>query len=262
MAYTKPCPSCGDILTYPEKYLYNRSIRENRKCRSCASKQVNEPRRIKSFTRRCPSCNILLEYSVYHTWWWANKYNQVCRTCGHIGKRLSEKTKQKISLATQKEKNPMYGYHHTEVVKSFISNRNKGNKSKSGQVCDADTKMNMRTAAIKRIKIQGTSRSYNPLACDFMDSMKSYNFIHARNSGDEYRYRGYFADGYDEIKNIWFEYDEPYHFTKDGTLKHKDVNRMIEILTYLGCRFIRYNEREKLLTEHFMDGSQKILDTF
>jgi hypothetical protein len=260
MVYTKPCPICKDILIYPYKYLYNRSIRENRHCRSCAAKLVNKPRKIKSFSRRCPSCNGLLEYSVYHTWWWANKHNQVCRMCGHAGKILTEKTKQKISLATQGEKNPMYGHHHTEVVKCFISNNNKGNKSKSGQICDINAKMNMRSAAIKRIKIQGTSRSYNPVACDYMDKITSFSFIHARNSKDEYEFRGYFADGYDKNKNIWFEYDESYHYKKDGILKNKDINRMYEIIQYLGCRFIRYNEHTKLLTEYFHGGIQKTLD--
>lgn len=241
---------CENILEYPEKYLYNRSIKENRCCRSCAGKQANEWKRIKSFTRNCPVCNKILEYSVYYTWWWANKHKQCCRTCSHTGKHLSIFTKEKISLSTSGIRNPMYGKHHTDEIKNFISINNRKNKSKTGQVCNADTKMNMRKSAIKRIQIQGTSRSYNPLACEFMDNMKKYNFIHAKNNGDEYQFRGYFADGYDKEKNVWFEYDEPRHYI-NGILKQKDIDRMNEIMKHLHCKFLRYNAREKFLTEYF-----------
>lgn len=251
MAYTKQCPDCGNPMEYSAKYLYNRSVRKNSSCRSCSSKRNNDGRRITLFTRRCPQCKTELEYSVYHTWWWANKCNQVCRVCAHTGKPLSTRTKEKISSETIGSKNPMYGRHHTSAVKTFISQNNRGNKSKSGQTCDEDAKMNMRNAAIKRIQIQGTSRSYNPNACIFMDTMKpNYNFVHAANSGDEFQFRGYFADGYDKHKNIWFEYDEPYHYKNNGTLRRKDVARMNEIIRHLGCKFIRYDEAHKLLREY------------
>lgn len=181
-------------------------------------------------------------------------------TCAHTGKKLSDVTKQKISLATCGNKNPMYGHKHTKNVKQFISLNNRGNKSKTGQLCSENVKMNMRNSAIARIKIQGTSRSYNPIACIYMDTLiPKLNLIHAKNSPDEYKFRGYFADGYDVKNNIWFEYDEPHHFKKDGTLKDKDVNRMNEIIKYLSCRFFRYDERNKILAEHFQDGTLKIM---
>jgi hypothetical protein len=40
------------------------------------------------------------------------------------GKKLSEETRKKISLATKGSNNPMYGKHHTERVKQFISKLN------------------------------------------------------------------------------------------------------------------------------------------
>jgi hypothetical protein len=209
--------------------------------------------------RKCSGCDIDLEYSSYHSWWWANRHNQVCRGCAHTGKILTDETKRKISLVVSGKGNPMYGHHHTKKVKQFISLNNKGNRSKSGQICDADTKMNMRKAAIKRIKIQGTSRSYNPVACDFMDAIKKYKFLHARNSSDEYQFRGYFADGYDKNRNIWFEYDEPHHY-RNGLLKKKDFFRMREVIDNLHCRFLRYNEQKKVMIEYFSDENEKPLD--
>src|SRR5215218_10211914 len=41
-----------------------------------------------------------------------------------LGKKLSEKTRKKISEALKGENNPMYGKHHNEEVKQFISKLN------------------------------------------------------------------------------------------------------------------------------------------
>ena len=71
---------------------------------------------------------------------------------------------------------------------------------------------------------------------------------HATNVGEFY-YRGYFADGYDADKNIWFEYDEKHHYYKNGNLKQKDIDRMNTIIHHLHCKFFRYNEKANLLYE-------------
>ena len=59
----------------------------------------------------------------------------------------------------------------------------------------------------------------------------------------------YYPDGYDKEKNIVFEYDESHHYYKDGSLKCKDIKRQIEIIKYINCKFIRYNERDDKLYE-------------
>lgn len=46
----------------------------------------------------------------------------------NIGKKLSEEHKKKISEGIKGEKNPMYGKHHTNEVKQFISKLNTGRK--------------------------------------------------------------------------------------------------------------------------------------
>jgi len=142
--------------------------------------------------------------------------------------------------------NPMYGRHHTEEVKQFISNLNKGNKSKTGQKTSDISKRKMREAVVRRVKKYGIhSRNFNPVACKFMDSLKpTYNFQHALNGG-EFCSSGYFADGYDKQKNVWFEYDEPKHYDINGNLKKKDLDRMDILKENLKCEILRYNEKQK-----------------
>lgn len=258
MVYERKCPDCQTNISYSEKYLYHRAVRENRRCKSCGAKKANAGRRITSFERDCPKCNKQLIYKSYHAWWWSDTNNLLCRSCAKLGKKMPEGFSQKISNIVSGSGNPMYGKSHDDVTRRIISENNKGNKSKTGQMCNENCKMNMRNAAIIRIQIQGTTRSYNPMACHYMDFiMKSkYDFIHAKNSISEYKFRGYFADGYDKSKNVWFEYDEPHHYKLDGTLKNKDLYRMIEIIKHLGCKFLRYDERNDVLKEYCLTSDK------
>lgn len=263
MVYERECPGCQMIIKYSEKYLYNRAVRENRHCKSCGSKKAQDWKRINSFERLCPKCNKKLIYKSYHAWWYSKTNNLLCRSCVKLGKKMPGGFSEKISKIVSGSGNPMHGNNHTIQTKTTISIKNRGNKSKTGQICDENTKMNMRNSAIARIKIQGTSRSYNPAACDYMDiNMKPlYDFIHAKNNKSEFMFRGYFADGYDKTKNVWFEYDEPHHYKLDGSLKNRDLYRMMEILKHLGGRFLRYDERNKVLREYYLtsDGYDVIV---
>ena len=94
----------------------------------------------------------------------------------------------------------------------------------------------------------------NPTACKFIDTWgisNGYSFQHGMNGGEKYiAHVGAFVDGYDEKKNVVFEYDEPHHFDKDGNLKKKDVNRMFDLMRELKCHVIRYNEKSQEITEY------------
>ena len=92
-------------------------------------------------------------------------------------------------------------------------------------------------------------------ACDYLDKLSlkmGWNLQHAKNGG-EVRLCGYLVDGYDKKLNIVVEYDEPFHYTSDGNLKQKDVDRMNRIIHNVGCIFYRYNERTKQLSEYKAD---------
>ncbi|NBU04207.1 MAG: DUF559 domain-containing protein [Bacteroidetes bacterium] len=96
-----------------------------------------------------------------------------------------------------------------------------------------------------------TWANYNPTACMYFDTLNQNNnwkLQHALNGG-EVRILNYFVDSYDKQNNIVVEYDESSHYDKLGNLKQKDVLRQQRIITHLGCKFFRYNERTKELYE-------------
>ena len=84
--------------------------------------------------------------------------------------------------------------------------------------------------------------SYNKKACEIFDEISKENNItiqHAMNGGEYYiKELGYWLDGYDELNNTVYEYDEKHHFIK-GVLKEKDIIRQNEIEKHLNCKFIR-----------------------
>ena len=83
--------------------------------------------------------------------------------------------------------------------------------------------------------------NYNPTAClrfDIISGELDIFIQHAENIG-EFRVHGYWVDGYDKEHNTVYEWDEPHHFNKDGSLKERDIYRQKEITEFLGCEFIR-----------------------
>lgn len=248
MTYQRNCPNCNKDIFYKLKGDYNRAVKENRKCKICGYK-TRPSKKITNFSRNCPKCNNPLSYKSYFTWYWAKKHNQLCRRCIKLGKVMPVGFSEKISKIVSGKGNPMYGKHHTEETKKIISLKNTGNKSKTGQTSTEESKNKMRIAFSDRIKKYGKhKRGFNPVACNYLSSLNQYSFRHALNGG-EFCFKGYFADGYDAKKNVWIEYDEPRHYNKDGTLKQKDIRRMLEIKKSLGCKFLRYNEKLKELKE-------------
>jgi NUMOD3 motif len=158
---------------------------------------------------------------------------------------------EKISKLVRGKNNPMYGHHHTQEVKDFISKNNTVNKSKLGKITTEESKRKMREAALNRIERLGRCPSYNTEACSYMDSLRPiYNFQHALNGG-EFHMCGYSVDGYDKEKILVFEYDEPHHYIKKTwQLKERDIKRMDEIRQKMGCGFLRYDERNNRLTTY------------
>jgi hypothetical protein len=131
-----------------------------------------------------------------------------------------------------------------EVVRKKMSNAHKG------KVFSEEHKRKLRESAIRNMDIRQGARSFNHQCCDYLDVIngiyedEGVHFRHATNHPDgEFRFRGYYADGYDEKNNIWFEWDEPYHDLPYQ--KEKDIKRQTEIIKYLGCRVWRYDEKHK-----------------
>jgi len=53
---------------------------------------------------------------------------------------------------------------------------------------------------------------------------------------------------YDKKRNIVVEYDEPEHYDAFGNLRKKDIERMTRIIKESNCKFYRYNEKKKILS--------------
>ena len=254
MTYTRKCDRCDNIIEYTNSGSFYRAKRKNTLCSFCfkTNRKTNKIQKI--FTRKCPKCNIVLEYKSYHSHWWSIKHNLLCRSCSKIGKSMPAGFSEKLSTIFSGKDNPMYGKKHTDKTKEIISVKNKGNKSRTGKPHNLQSIEKQRISAANRIKQYGSkSRNFNKSACDFIDEYNKINnikLIHALNGG-EYSYKGFFADGYDATNNIWFEYDEPTHYSIDRiSLKDKDIKRMNIIKEGLKCKFIRYNERLKTIKEY------------
>jgi hypothetical protein len=117
-----------------------------------------------------------------------------------------------------------------------------------------DWRMNIRNKVIADLRSKGIwpGRNYNRRAITFIEDRLNRNpwnlvFRHALDKDGEFECRGYFADGYNAEHNLWFEYDEPHHYYSNGQLREKDRNRMEEIKRHLGCKFLRYNEKNRQL---------------
>jgi hypothetical protein len=114
--------------------------------------------------------------------------------------------------------------------------------------CSHSTKeyrKNLRKRTIDGLIKRGFFVNYNKGACKYFDILNvknGWNLRHAENGG-EVEIAGYFADAYDEHKNIIVEYDEPRHYDVYGNLKQKDILRMNEIINKTGSQFYRYNQK-------------------
>lgn len=268
----KNCPSCNKLIVCKTISQYNESIKKNRTCRSCASKR----RGYKGILDKiCVKCGIKYTFSNYRKYK-TSKNPYFCKSCAlsiahkgkhiseknkeilrniHLGAKLSEETKRKISEKTKgknnpcygrvKDKNPMYG-KFGELSPTFGKipwMKGKHHTEKSLE--------KMRISALNRIKEFGVI-SYNKDACIYFNKLnknKGWNLQHAMNGG-EINFIGYSVDGYDKDKNIIVEYDEPHHYDRQRNLKEKDKKRMDRLKKSLNCRFFRYNERLGELKEY------------
>ena len=239
---TRKCPKCGVDIVYTKKGNRNAAEKNRRLCKMCYAKSTRKYETPDELIRVCPRCGKPIHYtkgkdlSVRRTRWLRDtRENRMCKRC-----------------STSEENNPMFGTHRVGSL-----NPNFGNRWTDEQKENASL---ISKAAFIRRKLGGklhrhsdghVGNWFNESACRYMDDWSRKNgcdLKHATNVGEFY-YRGYFADGYDADKNIWFEYDEKHHYYKNGNLKQKDIDRMNTIIHHLHCKFFRYNEKANLLYE-------------
>lgn len=155
----------------------------------------------------------------------ANKNNSIT----HMGKKLSEETKEKIRTFMRKNK-PNLGRKLSEETKEKIRQ-----SSIKKYINNPDLKKILRIKRIEQIKKNyGISKpNYNLQACNwfkFFDKVNDTNGRYAVYGGGEYYIKeiGYWPDYINFDKKLIIEWDEERHFI-DNELKEKDVSRQKEI---------------------------------
>jgi hypothetical protein len=119
-----------------------------------------------------------------------------------------------------------------------------------GKIVLDETKRKLREVRVKELRGKfSVTPNYNANACYYFDDLsknKGWHLQHAMNGGEVTRC-GYFLDAYDPINNVVVEYDEKKHRIKRQ--KMRDEQKQKEIIAELGCRFYRYDEVSKTLTQ-------------
>jgi hypothetical protein len=203
------------------------------------------------WVRNCPKCNKELMYKNKYKCKYAERDKLLCNRCCQLGIFVGRKLPQhQIELLKQRtgKNNPMFGKKVSNLTRQKMS---VAHKRRIGKPLTESAKQKIREYRANWIINNKGGSQYNPNACTYFDSLNVQNnwkLQHALNGG-EIMCVGYFLDAYDKERNIVVEYDEPKHYDVYGNLKQKDVLRQQRIITHLGCKFFRYNERTKELYE-------------
>jgi hypothetical protein len=214
----------------------------------------------KILARKCSTCDNLIVYKTKVTLQCGIDNNRRCRTCSNIGKNTGripdEKSRLKMSVSQKGRK------HSKETIERMKGENNgmfgifrcgKDNPF-FGKKHGEKTRLKMRISAANRILNKGgpnigikeTSYFYK------LDLEMDWDGIFYGKNDKQYYVKelGYFVDYYEPSKNIVVEYDEPRHY-RCNQLKNEDIYRMNSIIDHLKCRFLRYDEKKKLLIEYF-----------
>ena len=258
--WERTCHSCSSLLSYSDKYKLLRAEKTGSKCIKCCNKH---PPDNNIYFRFCPKCNRRLDYITKGRFALANKNNSKCKSCARPesarGRVASQEARKNMSLAQTGRKhsnetkrkmrgegNGMYGVYRCGEQNPFY-----------GKKHTEETRKKMRLAMCKKIvqknKETGQIANVNPNETKYfakLDREMGWNGIFYGKSSEQHLLDiGYFVDYYEPTLNIVVEYDEPRHY-KCGNLRSRDVERMNNIKTALGCRFLRYNEKTGLITEY------------
>lgn len=215
--WIRKCQTCNNEITYNRRCNYLKAERNKCRCKKCRAKESNRGRIPSEEARR----NMSLAQR-------GRKHPE------HVLQKMRGENNGMYGVYRCAEKNPFYGKKHSE-----------------------EARKKMRLAMCKKIvqknKETGQVANVNPNETKYfseLDKKMGWNGIFYGKSSEQHLLNiGYFVDYYEPTLNIVVEYDEPRHY-KCGKLRDKDVERMNNIKTELGCRFLRYNEKIDLLTEY------------
>ena len=241
--WERKCPTCKKIISHKTLPICKKLI--NIDCKSCTHTTKNIPPNNVIFDPLC---------GKWGTWY------KICPKCKNKIPYNGKTTA--INLANKLCKNCMPHPKWTEWKKQQLSEKGKNRWSN----IIFRQKINRHFTTYRKNNIE-KHISFNPKVCDWLDkknqelAKRGIFFRHQKNNPEgEFSSICYFADGYDEKNNIWFEYDEPHH--EYSHIKKKDEIREKRLIGKLKCRFIRYSEKKDQLYEKFKDGKLFLLNDF
>lgn len=251
-------PKCESILYYSSKYALKFAADNNRCCKSCSLYGKKRPpevgQKISEF-RKGKSLSIEHKQKI-------SKSSKGRIVTDETRKKLSEANKGSKNYFYGKgerqlgDKNPMYGksllivwvekYGEDVGNKMWIDYLEKFKEISPFKSDDTNPaksekhRKRMREMAVDK-RMKGIKSTTNPIAIPIIEKYgieNGYEFRHGKHSDGEFYFDGYFADGYDQIKNVWIEYDEKSHYSHNK-LKPNDIVRQEYIIKHLKCKFIR-----------------------
>lgn len=239
-SFIRNCPSCNIVLKYSDKWYFKDAINKNRKCRKCSKIGY-----VPIFIKNGKISEDVLE-KIKKSWF--KKGSRPKNADFRKGKTINEiygETKAnelKIKFSSRRNTSESNIKRRNSCIKSRCGHSNKGRKTSD------KLKQLFRRQMIERLSKTNKNfhPPYNENACKYFDELsKSTGCMirHALNGGEFHiKELGYWVDGYDEVNNIVYEWDERHHFDKNGKLKDKDILRENEIKDFLKCKFIRIRE--------------------
>jgi len=226
--FIKKCPKCNGIQEYSSYDSLRIAKRRNTFCNPCraAVKKIIPENGV--WKRRC-NCGNEMIYSCRRSYNTGRRTNSICRECAV---KLSHKSDPREFFNT-------YDY------RKKMSNALK--KVRCTASYGEEFKKKCRLNKARWIKLN-VGPKYNKKACQFIDELNNkmnWNLRHAENGGEK-EIEGFFVDGYDDVRNIIFEYDEPKHHTLSQEKKDRIKEKVI-IEKIHPSKFIRYSERYKTI---------------
>lgn len=212
---------------------------------------------VETFERKCSNinCNNIIIYKNKDYFFYIikriknRKHSGLCKRCSKIGdknpnfgKHPTKKTLELLKISRRKyfdENKEKYGKGLSPEVCKQISIRNKGkhhniiSKQKIGLSSRKRMLRKIEELGIPTNEDIGSKEWFNNYNKETNSHFKSTSFLNSL---------GYVADGYDENKHIWIEYDTEYH--KRNYQIKKDLIRQNNIIKYfenIGEPLVEFN---------------------
>ena len=215
------CPSCGMSRIFTTRQGYKYAITQKSVCNTCSGKQkiFSEFHRNKLSMSKIGNKNPMFDKIGFCGKGSDNPmFGKIGVNHPAFGRKHSAESKQKIRIAVAKyAKTPEY----RNKMSLLLVGKNKG-KFRSDE-----TKLKMRGSRLRRLEELGISQKEDRGANIFFHTINKYGYDF---KPKRFINIGYDADGYDEKRHIWCEFDTPYHNVLSQ--QRKDLVRQTTIIQH------------------------------